>query len=55
MKRKAGIIAGVILGCAAMLYLAGLLGQLLDNYSVWQAEGGIAGQCGDELRRLWLI
>ena len=42
MKRKAGIIAGVILGCAAMLYLAGLLGQLLDNYSVWQAEGGIA-------------
>lgn len=44
MKRKAGIIAGVILGCAAMLYLAGLLGQLLDNYSVWQAEGDIAGQ-----------
>lgn len=44
MKRKAGIIAGVILGCEAVLYLAGLLGQLLDNYSVWQTEGGIAGQ-----------
>ena len=44
MKRKAGIIAGVILGCAVMLYLAGVLGQMLDNYSVWQAEGGIVGQ-----------
>lgn len=44
MKRNAGIIAGVILGCAAVLYLAGAMGQLLDNYSVWQAKGGIAGQ-----------
>ena len=49
MKRKAGIITGVILGCAAMLYLAGLLGQLLDNYSVWQAEGGIAQGIGHAL------
>lgn len=23
--------------------IAGAMGQLLDNYSVWQAEGGIAG------------
>lgn len=44
MKRKAGIIAGVILGCAAVLYLACAMGQLLDNYSVWQAGGGIVGQ-----------
>ena len=26
------------------MYLGGLLGQLLENYSAWQQAGGIAGQ-----------
>lgn len=44
MKRKAGIAAGVILGLAALIYFAGVLGQLLGNYSVWQDAGGLTGQ-----------
>lgn len=46
MKRKIhsiGIAAAVLLGLAALLYLGGLLGQLLENYSAWQQAGGMAG------------
>ena len=42
--RVIGIAAAVLLGLAALLYLGGLLGQLLENYSAWQQAGGIAGQ-----------
>lgn len=42
--RKIGIILAAILGTAALLYLGGMLGQLLDNYSSWQQAGGMAGQ-----------
>ena len=42
--RIIGIVAAVLLGLAALLYLGGLLGQLLENYSAWQQAGGIAGQ-----------
>lgn len=42
--RKIGIAAAVILGLAALLYLGGMLGQLLDHYSAWQNAGGLAGQ-----------
>ena len=43
-KRKAAIIAAVILGCAALLYLGGMLGQLLENYAAWMAADGLGGQ-----------
>lgn len=42
--RVIGIAAAVLLGVAALLYLGGLLGQLLENYSAWQQAGGMAGQ-----------
>lgn len=42
--RIIGIVAAVLLGLAALLYLGGLLGQLLENYQDWQQAGGIAGQ-----------
>lgn len=42
--RIISIAAAVLLGLAALLYLGGLLGQLLENYSAWQQAGGIAGQ-----------
>ena len=42
--RVIGIAAAVLLGLAALLYLGGLLGQLLENYQAWQKAGGIAGQ-----------
>ena len=43
-SRTVGIAAAVLLGLAALLYLSGLLGQLLENYQAWQQAGGIAGQ-----------
>lgn len=42
--RKIGIVMAAILGLAALLYLGGLLGQLMENYAAWQNEGGMAGQ-----------
>ena len=42
--RVIGIAAAILLGLAALLYLGGLLGQLLENYSAWQQAGGMAGQ-----------
>lgn len=42
--RKAGIVMAAVLGLAALLYLGGLLGQLLENYAAWQNAGGMAGQ-----------
>lgn len=43
-NRKIAIILAVILGCAGLLYLGGMLSQLLTNYSVWMSGGGITGQ-----------
>ena len=43
-KRKIGIIIAVIFGCIGLLYLGGMLSQLLDNYSAWMSDGGISGQ-----------
>lgn len=47
-KRTAAMIAAAILGCAAILYLGGMLGQLFYNYSVWLAADGISGQAAME-------
>ena len=43
-NRKIGIAAAAILGCAALFYLGGLLGQLLENYRLWMDAGGMTGQ-----------
>ena len=43
-KRSIGIAIIVILGLAALMYLSGLLGQLLANYSIWLETGGISGE-----------
>ncbi len=43
-KRKVAIVVAAILGCAALLYLGGLLGQLFSNYNVWLSEGGMTGK-----------
>lgn len=43
-KKSLGIAIIVILGLAALMYLSGLLGQLLANYSIWLESGGISGE-----------
>ncbi len=47
--REIGIAAAVLLGLTALLYLGGILGQLLENYQTWQRAGGMAGQVQIEL------
>lgn len=42
--RKIAIIIAVMLGIAALIYLGGLLGQVLSNYNVWLSSGGMMGQ-----------
>ncbi len=43
-KRMVAIIIAIILGCAGLLYLGGMIAQVLTNYSIWMSDGGIAGQ-----------
>ena len=43
-KRTIGIIMAVVLGLFAMLYLGGMMSQVLSNYSVWMNTGGLTGQ-----------
>ena len=45
-KRKGAIAVAAILGLVAALYLAGLLAQVLNNYSIWMDGGGLTGQAG---------
>ena len=42
--RRAAIVVAAILGCAALLYLGGLLGQLFTNYNTWLTAGGMMGK-----------
>lgn len=42
--RTIGIAIAVILGLAALLYLGGLVCQLLTEYQIWLASGGMQGQ-----------
>lgn len=42
--RIIGISVAVILGSAALLYLGGLACQLLTEYQIWLASGGMQGQ-----------
>lgn len=43
-KRTAAIIVAVILGGAGLLYLGGMISQVLTNYAIWMSDGGITGQ-----------
>lgn len=47
-KRMAAIIIAAILGCVALLYLGGMLGQLLVNYTAWMQADGLGGQSSME-------
>lgn len=47
-KRTAAIIAASILGCAALFYLGGMLGQLLNNYTAWMQADGLSGETSME-------
>ena len=42
-RRKAAIVVAAMLGLLALLYLGGLLAQLMTNYSIWMANGGMMG------------
>ena len=42
--RRIAIILASILCCAALLYIGGLLGQMMTNYTRWMDSGGMLGQ-----------
>lgn len=42
--RMAAIAGAVILGCTLLIYLGGVIGQLLAHYEAWQQGGGMTGQ-----------
>lgn len=42
-RRKAGILLACLLGSVLLLYLGGLLGQLLYNYEEWMRQDGMTG------------
>lgn len=43
-KRRVAVIVSIVLAVTALLYLGGVLGQLLTNYESWLAKDGILGQ-----------
>lgn len=44
-KQKALIATIIVIsGLSALMYLSGLLGQLLDNYNIWLEAGGVSGE-----------
>lgn len=43
-KRIITIVVAVILGCVALIYLGGIFGQLLDNYTLWMKSDGFEGE-----------
>ena len=42
--RILGIMAAVLFGLAALIYVGGLIGQLLESYAAWEKAGGMTGQ-----------
>ena len=42
-QKTLGITLVVILGLMALMYLSGILGQLIENYSLWVESGGVSG------------
>ncbi len=47
-KRMIVITVAVVLGALALLYLCGVLSQLLGNYAEWNEQGGLTG--GENIR-----
>ncbi len=43
-RRKAGMVISVILGLCGLLYLGGILGQVIANYQAWLGGDGIVGE-----------
>ena len=43
-KRRVAVAVSIALAVTALLYLGGVLGQLLKNYESWLAKDGILGQ-----------
>lgn len=43
-KRVIAIIIAVILGCISVIYIGGIFGQLIKNYSLWMKADGLEGQ-----------
>ena len=43
-RKKAGIILAVILGTGGLLYLGGILGQLIAGYRAWLGGNGMSGE-----------
>lgn len=43
-KRRVSVIISIVLAVMALLYLGGVLGQLLTNYESWLTKDGILGQ-----------
>jgi len=43
-KRRIAITIVALLGCAGLLYLGGLFGQLMTNYTRWMDSGGMWSQ-----------
>lgn len=43
-SRRVAIVIAALLGILALLYLGGLISQLLTNYNQWIAAGGMMGQ-----------
>lgn len=43
-RKKVGMVISVILGIGGLLYLGGILGQVLANYQAWLGGNGISGE-----------
>lgn len=43
-KRQVAVVVSIVLAVMALLYLGGVLGQLLTNYESWLTKDGILGQ-----------
>ena len=43
-RRTTAIVIAAILGCVALVYLGGMLSQLLSNYAQWMGADGMTGQ-----------
>lgn len=43
-RKKAGIMSAVMLGTGGLLYMGGILGQVIANYQAWLGGDGISGE-----------
>lgn len=43
-KKLVIVIIAAILGTVGIIYLSGIIGQVISNYTIWLSGGGINGQ-----------